>query len=127
MLNIRFKGRLIMKRLLTVLCMSLMLLTLMCTGIHAAETTATSGVCGDKLTWSIDENKVEFADGATVKVCLGSRKVLSTEPVISWSAAPANLDRVRFEFPCDDGTSAKGWKEDDGIYFRRYGLVISVK
>ena len=77
--------------------------------------------------FSLDENKVEFADGATVKVCLGTRKVLSTEPVISWSEAPANLDRIRFEFPCDDGTSAKGWKEDDGIYFRRYGLVISVK
>jgi len=77
--------------------------------------------------FSLDGNKVAFADDATVEVCLGSRKVLPTEPVISWSEAPANLDRIRFEFPCDDGTSAKGWKEDDGIYFRRYGLVISVK
>ena len=77
--------------------------------------------------FSLDENKVEFADGATVKVCLGSRKVLSTEPVISWSVAPSNLDRVRFEFPCEDGTSVKGWKEDDGVYFRKYGLVISIK
>lgn len=77
--------------------------------------------------FSLDENKVEFADGATVKVCLGTRKVLPTIPVISWSVAPANLDKIRFEFPCDDGALVRGTEGEDGIYFRKYGLVISVK
>ena len=77
--------------------------------------------------FSLDENEIVFADNATIKVCIGARKPSATVPVISWSESPSNLNGIRFEFPCDDGTLSRGWKEDDGIYFRRYGLKFSVR
>ena len=75
----------------------------------------------------LDENEIAFADYATVNVCIGSRKILPTQPVISWSEAPSNLGIIKFKFPLAGGALISGKKESDGIYFRQNGLVISVK
>ena len=89
-----------------------------------------SGDFSENLTdgfFSLDENEIAFADYATVNVCIGSRKILPTQPVISWSEAPSNLGIIKFKFPLAGGALISGKKESDGIYFRQNGLVISVK
>ena len=66
-----------------------------------------------------------FANGATVNVKLGGRKVARGEPIISWSAKPANIDTVKFKPAL--GERACGFvKKDDGLYIMR-GFMIIVK
>lgn len=70
-------------------------------------------------------NTLAFADGATVNVKLGGRKVARGEPIISWSAKPANIDTVKFK-PALGERACSFVKKDDGLYITR-GFMIIVK
>ena len=73
------------------------------------------------------DNKLKFANGATVSVKLGERPVSSRKPIISWDSAskPTGIDTVKF-------VSATGERkrsfvaQDDGLYALS-GLIIIVK
>ena len=70
------------------------------------------------------DNKLKFANGATVSVKLGERRVSSLRPIISWDSAskPTGIDTVKF-------VSATGERkrsfvaQDDGLYALN-GLII---
>ena len=70
------------------------------------------------------DNKLKFANGATVSVKFGERRVSSRTPIISWDSAskPTGIDTVKF-------VSATGERkrsfvaQDDGLYALN-GLII---
>ena len=66
-----------------------------------------------------------FTNGATVNVKLGGRKVARGEPIISWSAKPANIDTVKFK-PALGERACSFVKKDDGLYITR-GFMLIVK
>ena len=66
---------------------------------------------------------IRFADGATVKVKVGARRVGSTcgTKILGWTTAPANVDFVPAE-----GERIGLRKKDDGLYLYK-GLIILVR
>ena len=70
---------------------------------------------------------VTFANGATVNVNLGSRKVSTSEAIMTWDAEskPANLATLTFKGVFNDRMVTLS-KREDGLYMPR-GLVIIVK
>ena len=66
---------------------------------------------------------ISFADGATVKVKIGARRVGSARgtKILGWTTAPANVNFVRAE-----GERFGLRKKDDGLYVYR-GMVIIIK
>ena len=70
---------------------------------------------------------VTFANGATVNVNLGSRKVSTSEAIMTWDAEskPANLATLTFKGVFNDRTVTLS-KREDGLYMPR-GLVIIVQ
>ena len=66
-----------------------------------------------------------FADGATVRMAFGSRMIGTGEPIIRWSAPPANIDTVKFLSA--PGEMARSFvKKDDGLYAIS-GFIILVR
>ena len=66
-----------------------------------------------------------FADGATVRMAFGSRRIGAGEPIIRWSAPPANIDTVKFLSA--PGEMARSFvKKDDGLYAIS-GFIILVR
>lgn len=63
------------------------------------------------------------ADGATVQVKLGDRRVRSSVPLITWTTKPANIDSIKFASYEKRGSVKVA---DDGVYFRS-GLMVIVK
>ena len=70
-------------------------------------------------------NDISFADGATVVIDVGARKIGSARPVVSWTVAPANLDGLSFRILVD-GIERKSTVGDDGLYLLS-GLTIFVR
>ena len=72
-------------------------------------------------------NALAFAEGATVAVKLGSRRVSSRTPVISWNQEepPENIGTVSF-IGGDEGRSRRFIKKADGLYITG-GLILFVK
>ena len=68
-----------------------------------------------------DANGLFFEENATVFVDLGARKVKSSEPLVTWSAKPANV-----KFRAVPGTVGRFTAKDDGLY-RSVGLGIIVR
>ncbi len=68
---------------------------------------------------------LHFAQGATIGVKLGSRKISRNTPVISWTAATAPDTTVKFEC-ADEGRNYKLLPKADGLYYCS-GLIIIVK
>ena len=78
-------------------------------------------------TFSLDENAISFANGASITIALGSREIRSGTKLISWTTAPANLDTLTFVRSAEDsGSRYRIVKKDDGIYIRT-GFMIIVK
>lgn len=71
---------------------------------------------------------ISFEENATVGVSLGSRRVSSDSAIVSWTSEtkPANVDTVKFVCVDDDRKCALLLK-DDGLYYSRCGLRISVR
>ncbi|MBQ8112652.1 MAG: hypothetical protein IJ146_05535 [Kiritimatiellae bacterium] len=70
---------------------------------------------------------ITFADGATVNVLLGSRKVHALEKVVDWSAAvPANYEGLKF-FGVRNGGRVKMKVEEDGIYYPKTGMTLILR
>ena len=67
------------------------------------------------------ETTLGAAEGATVRVDVGARKVTSKEPIISWTTPPAN---VSFAWP--EGVTDKGslLAKDDGLYAVSVLLIL---
>ena len=63
------------------------------------------------------------AEGATVQVKLGGRRVKKSVPLITWTTKPASIDNITFA-ACDRGGSVR--VKDDGVYFVS-GLMIIVR
>lgn len=68
---------------------------------------------------------LDFETDKTVYVKFGGYRTASREPIISWTAKPADIDTVKFkaargEQPCSFV------KKDDGLYIRR-GFTILVR
>ena len=70
-------------------------------------------------------NDISFADGATVVIDLGARKIGSARPIVSWTASPANLDGLSFRILVD-GKERTPFVGDDGLYLLS-GLTIFVR
>ena len=69
-----------------------------------------------------------FADGATVCVLLGERKLKSEDQVIDWSAAvPENRAGLTFYGKYADGKRINLKVRDDGIYVPKRGMIIVVR
>ena len=68
---------------------------------------------------------ISFADGATVVIDVGARKIESARPVVSWTVAPANLDGLSFRILVD-GIERKSTVGDNGLYLLS-GLTIFVR
>ena len=68
---------------------------------------------------------ISFADGATVVIDVGTRKIGSARPVVSWTDSPANLDGLSFRILVD-GIERKSTVGDDGLYLLS-GLTIFVR
>jgi autotransporter-associated beta strand protein len=68
---------------------------------------------------------LHFAQGATIGVKLGGRKISRNTPVISWTAATAPDDSVKF-LRADEGRRLTFIKKDDGLYVLS-GFMIIVK
>ena len=61
-----------------------------------------------------------FADGATILVDMGGRKLKSSEPVITWAAKPANV-----KFRAVPGTVGRVVARDNGLYGQTgFGIII---
>ncbi len=71
------------------------------------------------------DNTLKFADGATVKVKLGGRKVSHKTPIVSWETAPENLAGLKFVCG-DEERRFTVIKKDDGLYIYT-GTVIFVR
>lgn len=74
--------------------------------------------------FDLSENNVSFADGATVGIVIGGRKLSSSERVVSWSVAPSNLDTLTFTRG-DVDRRYRVVKKADGIYYSCEGFIIS--
>ena len=61
------------------------------------------------------------AEGATVQVKLGGRRVRNSKPLITWTTKPANIDSIKFA-ACDRGGSVR--VKDDGVYFTSGFMLI---
>ena len=70
-------------------------------------------------------NDISFADGATIHIDVGARKIRSATPLISWTVAPSNIDGLSFPIFIDgkDRTLTVG---EDGLYLLN-GLMILVR
>ena len=69
-----------------------------------------------------------FADGATVGVLLGERKLKSETQVIDWSAAvPENRAGLKFYGKYADGRRVNLMVRDDGVYMPKRGMIIVVR
>ncbi len=68
---------------------------------------------------------LHFVQGATIGVKLGGRRVPRNTPVISWTAATAPDDSVKF-LRADEGRRLTFIKKDDGLYVLS-GFMIIVK
>lgn len=75
--------------------------------------------------FSLDDNAISFADGATIYVDVGSRKTRASTPVVSWTAAPSNIGGLRFRVIAN-GKEHKLSVQDDGLYYLGSGIVIFV-
>ena len=82
--------------------------------------------------WSVKSsrkslNVVSFADGAAVRILLGSRIVTKDEAIVSWTeeTRPANLASLKF-IGVLDGRTVGLSKRSDGLYCAR-GLMITVR
>ena len=66
---------------------------------------------------------IRFADGATVKVKIGARRVGGSRgtKILGWTTAPANVDFVPAEGECIGLR-----KKDDGLYLYK-GMAIYVR
>ncbi len=73
--------------------------------------------------FSLDD--ISFADGATVVIDVGARKIGSARPIVSWTVAPANLDGLSFRILVD-GIERKSTVGDDGLYLLS-GMTIIFK
>ena len=74
--------------------------------------------------FSLDDNAISFADGATIYVDVGSRKTRASTPVVSWTAAPPNIGGLRF-IAKGDGGEHRLHVKDDGLYYND-GFVIII-
>ena len=74
--------------------------------------------------FSLDDNAISFADGATIYVDVGSRKTRASTPVVSWTAAPPNIGGLRF-IATGDGGEHRLHVQDDGLYYND-GFVIVI-
>ena len=72
------------------------------------------------------KNTFSFANGATVKVKLGTHKVPKGTPVISWTEGTKPDDSVKF-ICADEGRSYRLVKKADGLYVNNSGFVILIK
>ena len=63
------------------------------------------------------------AEGATVQIKLGNRRVKNSTPIITWTTKPSDIDNINFA-ACEGNFSVV--KEDDGVYIRR-GFVITFR
>ena len=63
------------------------------------------------------------AEGATVRVKLGNRRVRKSVPLITWTTKPASIDNITF---ASHDRCGKIKVMDDGVYFVS-GLMIIVK
>ena len=73
--------------------------------------------------FSLDDNAVSFANGASITIALGSRTASSKTPLVSWTAPPANLGTLKFVRAA--GASRGFVVKSDGIYLAPNGLIIS--
>lgn len=72
--------------------------------------------------FSLDDNAISFADGASIAIALGSRTVSTKTPLVSWTSAPANIATLKFV----KGDGQRGMiVKSDGIYLAPNGLIIS--
>lgn len=96
----------------------------------SAKTNAFSAVAlGFSGTGNMQGNRtMTFADGATVGVLLGTRKVKSEEKIIDWSdAVPENRTGLTFYGELANGSRIKLKVMDDGVYMPRKGFILIVK
>lgn len=85
-----------------------------------------SAVTSDWSTTSAFENgkqTVEFADGATILVALGSRKRVNGMRLFAWTEKPANIGQVKFRMSDGKGVLQAA---DDGVYYVN-GLMILLR
>ena len=75
--------------------------------------------------FSLDDNAILFADGATILIDVGTRAIGSATPVVSWTAPPSNIDGLIFRILVD-GEERMLTVGDDGLYLRS-GLMIFVR
>ena len=73
--------------------------------------------------FSLDDNAVSFADGASITIDLGSRTASSRSPLVSWTVPPANLGTLKFVRAA--GATRGFVVKSDGIYLALNGLIIS--
>ena len=73
--------------------------------------------------FSLDDNAVSFANGASITIALGSRTASSKTPLVSWTTPPANLGTLKFVRAA--GASRGFVVKSDGIYLAPNGLIIS--
>ena len=73
--------------------------------------------------FSLDDNAVSFADGASITIDLGSRTASSKSPLVSWTVPPANLGTLKFVRAA--GAMHGFVVKSDGIYLAPKGLIIS--
>ena len=74
-------------------------------------------------TFSLDENAISFANGASITIALGSRNVSSKTPLVSWTTAPSDVGTLTFLG--EDGRRLT--VKDDGVYLPRKGLMMIVR
>ena len=74
-------------------------------------------------TFSLDDNAVSFANGASITIDLGSRTASSRSPLVSWTVPPANLGTLKFIRAA--GATRGFVVKSDGIYLAPKGLIIS--
>ena len=74
---------------------------------------------------SLDDNAISFADGATINIDVGARKIGSARPIVSWTVSPANLDGLSFRILVD-GKARTPTVGDDGLYLIS-GMTIIFK
>ena len=73
--------------------------------------------------FSLDDNAILFADGASITIDLGSRTASSRSPLVSWTVPPANLGTLKFIRAA--GATRGFVVKSDGIYLAPKGLIIS--
>ena len=73
--------------------------------------------------FSLDDNAISSADGASITIDLGSRTASSRSPLVSWTVPPANLGTLKFIRAA--GATRGFVVKSDGIYLAPKGLIIS--